>query len=99
VLSGEATNTNCIVFGLTRPELEPTVYRIRGEHANHYISDAVDLAAGWLRILNDISITTMTVREKIYSSQYGNFTCLLGTKEIISIALLILLLSYITSPN
>jgi hypothetical protein len=30
VLSGEATNTNLIVFGLARPELEPTIYRIRG---------------------------------------------------------------------
>ena len=35
VLSGEATNTNFIVFGLTRPGLEPTIYRTRGEHANH----------------------------------------------------------------
>jgi hypothetical protein len=29
VLSGETTNTNCIVFGLTRPGLEPTIYRTR----------------------------------------------------------------------
>jgi hypothetical protein len=41
VLSGEATNTNFIGFGLTRPELEPAIYRIRGEHANHYATDAV----------------------------------------------------------
>jgi hypothetical protein len=41
VLSGEATNTNCIVFGLTRPRLELTIYRTRGEHANHYTTDAV----------------------------------------------------------
>ena len=27
VLRGEATNTNFIVFGLTRPGLEPTIYR------------------------------------------------------------------------
>jgi hypothetical protein len=33
VLSGEATNTNFIVFGLTRSELELTIYRTRGEHA------------------------------------------------------------------
>ena len=40
VLSGEATNTNFIVFGLlTRPELEPTVYRTQGKHANHYTTD------------------------------------------------------------
>ena len=29
VASGEATNTNCIVFCLTWPGLEPTIYRIR----------------------------------------------------------------------
>jgi hypothetical protein len=33
--SREATNTNFIVFGLTRPGLEPTIYHTRGEHANH----------------------------------------------------------------
>jgi hypothetical protein len=32
--SGEATNANCIVFGLTRSGLEPTIYRTRSEHAN-----------------------------------------------------------------
>ena len=41
MLSGEATNTNLIVFGLTRPGIEPTIYRTRGEHADHYASDAV----------------------------------------------------------
>jgi hypothetical protein len=41
VFSGEATNTNFIVFGLTRPGIEPTIYRIGGEHANHYATDAV----------------------------------------------------------
>ena len=41
LLSREATNTNFIVFGLTRPGLEPTIYRIRGEHANHYATDVV----------------------------------------------------------
>jgi hypothetical protein len=41
VLSGEATTTNFIVFGLIRPGLESTIYRTRGEHANHYVTDAV----------------------------------------------------------
>ena len=39
--SGEAANTNCMVFGLTRRELEPTIYSTRGEHANLYTIDAV----------------------------------------------------------
>jgi hypothetical protein len=38
---GEATNTNFIFFCLTRPKFVPTIYRIRGEHANHYATDAV----------------------------------------------------------
>ena len=29
------------MFGLTRPGLEPTNYRTRGEHANHYATDAI----------------------------------------------------------
>ena len=40
-LAEKATNTNVIVFGLTRSGLEPTIYRTRGEHANHYTTDAV----------------------------------------------------------
>jgi hypothetical protein len=32
VISGEATSTNFIVFRLTQPDLEPTIYHIRGEH-------------------------------------------------------------------
>ena len=39
--SGEARNTNFIVFDLTRPVLEPTIYHARCEHANHYTNDAV----------------------------------------------------------
>jgi hypothetical protein len=30
-------NTNFIVFGLTRPGLEPRIYHTRGEYANHYM--------------------------------------------------------------
>jgi hypothetical protein len=41
MLRGEATNTNFNVFGFTRAGLEPTIYRNRGEHANHYTTDVV----------------------------------------------------------
>jgi hypothetical protein len=41
MLNGEATNTNFIVFGLTRPELKLTIYHTRDEHANHYATDGV----------------------------------------------------------
>jgi hypothetical protein len=41
VLSGEATNTNFVVFDLTRSGLEPTIYRTRDEHVNHYTTDAI----------------------------------------------------------
>ena len=30
-----------MVFFVTRPRLETTIYRTRGEHANHYATDAV----------------------------------------------------------
>ena len=41
VFNGEATNTSLIVFSLTLSELEPTIYQPRGEHANHYPTDAL----------------------------------------------------------
>jgi hypothetical protein len=41
VLSGEAKNTNSIVFCSTRSELEPKIYHTWGEHANHYTTNAV----------------------------------------------------------
>ena len=39
--SGEAANTNFIVFGLTRTRREPTRFHTRGEHATHYTTDVV----------------------------------------------------------
>jgi hypothetical protein len=39
MLSGEATDNNFIVFGLTWLRLEPTIYCIREEHANNYTTD------------------------------------------------------------
>ena len=32
-----------LVFGLTLSGLEPTIYRTRDEHANHYTTDVVSL--------------------------------------------------------
>ena len=37
----EATNANFIVFGLTRPVLEPMNFRNRGKHTHHYSTNAV----------------------------------------------------------
>jgi hypothetical protein len=39
VLTRKASNANVIVFGLTRQESEPTIYRTRSEHANHYTAE------------------------------------------------------------
>jgi hypothetical protein len=41
LISGQEANTNFVVFGLTRPRLEPMIYRKRGEHVNHYSTDVV----------------------------------------------------------
>ena len=41
MLTIETTNTNFIVFALTRPGLKPTIYHTIGEHTNHYATDAV----------------------------------------------------------
>ena len=41
MLRRETTNTNYIVFGLTRQRFELVIYRTVGEHANHYTIDVV----------------------------------------------------------
>ena len=43
MLSGEAKNTNFIVFGLTQFGLEPTIYHTLSEYANHYTTEVVIL--------------------------------------------------------
>jgi hypothetical protein len=50
VFSKEATNTNFIVFGLTRPGLEPNIYHTRGENANHYTTDVVYCKNCWIGV-------------------------------------------------
>jgi hypothetical protein len=35
--------TTMSVFGLTQSELEPMIYRTRGEYANHYTTEAMSL--------------------------------------------------------
>ena len=47
------TNTNFIVFGFTRPGLEPTIYRTRGEYVTHYAIGAVSRDIGEIRINAD----------------------------------------------
>jgi hypothetical protein len=37
----EATNTNYILFNLTRTGLETTIYQTQSEYANHYTTDAL----------------------------------------------------------
>ena len=37
----EAENTNFNVFDLTQSGIEPTIFRIRCEHANHYMIEVV----------------------------------------------------------
>jgi len=41
VPSGEATQQFFLICGLTRSGREPTIYRTRDEHVNHYTTDAV----------------------------------------------------------
>jgi hypothetical protein len=41
VLSGEAADTNFLVNDLTQSAFEPTIHCTRGEHANHYTTNAV----------------------------------------------------------
>ena len=72
VRRGEATNTNFIVFGLIRPVLEPTIYHTRGEHANHYATDAVvqdmflPVGSGWLTHRDHINYACAIVTMRFF---------------------------------
>jgi hypothetical protein len=55
VLGGEATHINFAVFGGTRPGLEPAIYRYRGGHTNHYITDAFEPEVNMIFHFNKIS--------------------------------------------
>ena len=49
MLIGETTDTNFIVFVLTRLRFEPTIYRTRGKHVNHYTTDMVIIVCNSLK--------------------------------------------------
>ena len=57
MLSGEATNINFIVFGLTQPGLVPLIYHTRGEHANHYTTNVVQGFTTYTHLLRSGSST------------------------------------------
>jgi hypothetical protein len=52
VLSGETTNTNLIVFGLTRPGPKPTIYHTQGEQINNHATNAVGFyGISWIEVV------------------------------------------------
>ena len=53
MFSQEAVNTNIIVFGLTWPGLEHTIYHTQSEHTNHYITEALRILGITDIYLND----------------------------------------------
>jgi hypothetical protein len=36
-----ARDLACVIFGFIQSDLEPTIYRTRSEHANHYTTDTI----------------------------------------------------------
>jgi hypothetical protein len=65
-LSGEATHTNVIVFGLTRPGFESTIYHTRGEHANHYANDGCIIYMSILVLSQPNELTKNQIRGRMF---------------------------------
>ena len=75
VLSGEATNTNFIVFGFTQPGLEPTIYHTRGEHTYHYTTDVLHMQnknekTYWRMIIGKGFLYIRTMQFLMYSQNF-----------------------------
>jgi hypothetical protein len=68
--NGETINTKFTVFVLTWPGLEPTIYRTRGEHANHYTNDAVCEYERLFNVQIDTKETALVLLFYISQSQY-----------------------------
>ena len=63
--SRETTNTNFIIFVLTKPRFEPMIYRTtRGEHANRFITDAV------FYIWCDIMYRNMDLKTRLHDQSF-----------------------------
>ena len=56
----EKQQANFIVFGLTRPGLEPTIYRTRGDPANHYRCRIPKTSAEYRRLLRSTTLCFWT---------------------------------------
>ena len=69
MLSGKTINTNFIVFGLTRPELEPTIYRTRGQHANYYTGNAVIVGGKSVKIPKGVIRSRKSTKDRQNNGQ------------------------------
>ena len=90
MLSGEPTNTNFIVFGLTRPEFEPTIYRTQGEHPKHYATDAVQIRIVYLQIYGEVLTPSFLAAYYSLSYQNSHTQNMLKYKQIFNINISIL---------
>ena len=63
-------NTNLLLFGLTQPELDPTIYPTRGEHANHNATDVVSKLIKTVLFSNFFFSLQLTTRRKCIVAVY-----------------------------
>ena len=88
MLSGEGTNTNFVVFGLTRPELEPTIYHTQGDHANNYTTNVVKLVKKLpvlLLVYNFLSLDLLHVMGNLHTQTSSINTFLSHYKRLLSV--------------
>jgi hypothetical protein len=82
VFSGEATNTNFIVFGLTWPGLEPMIYRTRGKHAYHHHLIEWKLFSPWYtgswKIVHSAMEINFIFHNKIMNTSHKYIPSLIG---------------------
>ena len=65
VLSGESPNINVMVFGLTQPRYEPTIYYTRIDHVHRYTFDAVQFCRHSVKLISPITLYNIAIDSTI----------------------------------
>ena len=78
-----SSNANFIVFGLTRPGLEPTIYYTRDEYGSHYTTNAVVFTSELNALTSLLFLFYVKWTIFHFINDYINFTSIKSGKKVV----------------